>query len=187
MTDTHSIAAHHTPPKAPRDIMQIVAEIEAWCDEHFVKKAPFTLPDNFKDFIVKIAYPLAIIGAILMGIALVGAAVAILAYLGLSLVSMPMAGAEGIRSISPIGLVLAGLQIFVTLLSVKLYFKALPGLKTRTREAWRLTYYGYLLGAVSSLVSRHSIGGAVGQILPTLILTAIGLYIWFQVKDRYTH
>ncbi|MEI6326503.1 MAG: hypothetical protein WCO78_00085 [Candidatus Roizmanbacteria bacterium] len=184
MNETH--AAPNSQQK-PQDIMSYVNQLEGICDEYLVKKAPFSLPENVKDIIVKLAYPLAIIGAVLMAIAIVTAVGVVLLSLGISGLALPFAGTGAIAEFNLIGLILSALQLGVSILGVKIYFQAIPGLKTLTRKAWHLVYLGYLLSVVSNLLSMRSIGSIIFGLVPSLVGLTIGLYIWFQVKDRYTH
>lgn len=184
MTEVHNVPTTH---QKPQDVMSLVNQLEGLCDEYLVKKAPFSLPDSVKDIIVKLAYPLAIIGAVFMVLAVLGAVAGVVLYLGISGLTMPFAGAKAVSGFNILGLLLAALQLGVSVLSVKLYFQAIPGLKTMTHKSWHLVYLGFLLSAVSSLLSSHSIAAIVFSLVPSAVSLLIGLFIWFQVKDRYTH
>ncbi len=184
MTEVHNVPTTH---QKPQDIMSLVNQLEGLCDEYLVKKAPFSLPDNLKDLIVKLSYPLAIIGAVLMVIAIIGAVSGLLLSLGLSGLALPFSGTDALPQFNILGLIMSALHLGISVLSVKLYFQAIPGLKTQTRQAWHLIYLGYLLSVASNFVSSHSIAFLLVGLVPTLVSLLVGLYIWFQVKDRYTH
>ncbi len=184
MTEVHNLPTSH---QKPQDVMSLVNQLEGLCDEYLVKKAPFSLPNNVKDIIVKLAYPLSIIGAVIMVLAIFGAVAGLLLYLGVSGLALPFAGTDAIPRFNILGLLISALQLGVSVLSVKLYFQAIPGLKTMTRKSWHLVYLGFLLSAVSNLLSSHNIAAIVFGLLPSAVGLLIGLYIWFQVKDRYTH
>jgi hypothetical protein len=170
------------------DLVCLASDIERVCDEYLVRKAPFALPDSVKEFIVKIAYPLSIIGAILTVFAIIGAIGATLLFLGVSTLIFPFtASYNQLPQFNVISLALALVQLGVSALSVWLYFKAIPGLKTRSRNSWKYIYYGYLLGAVSYVLGSYTIASIIYSLIPATVATLIGLYIWFQVKEKYTH
>jgi len=55
---------------------------------------------------------------------------------------------------------------------------ALPGLFKRKESAWRLMFYSTLLSLVQQLFRFDIVGLAIGG--------AIGFYILFQVKSKYS-
>jgi len=141
-----------------------MTEFEDKLNDIFGKKAP-ALPENVKEFLVKAAPYLAILGAIM-------SVPAILLILGLGAVATPFAVAGGMNP-------LAGFSfgsIFLIANTV-LMIMAIPGLFKRTMGAWRLMFYSTLVSAIGSLVSL-SIGGLI-------IGTAIGFYFLFQLKPSY--
>lgn len=155
-------------------------------DKYLVHEAPFQLPSEIKSLIVKIAYPLAVIGAVLMALTLVWLIPVMLAFMGLSVLMMPFAGPQ-IVGFDLIGLILSALNLYILFLSVKWFYQSLPGLKAHTRQGWEYVFHGSLLGVVSSLIQSHSVMGIFFAIGPALVSLIISMYIWFQVKDRYTH
>ncbi|MEI7653085.1 MAG: hypothetical protein WCJ70_02295 [bacterium] len=172
--------------KQNTSIRSLVTDIEALGDKYLVREAPFQLPTEIKDLIVKIAYPLAVVGAVLMGVALIMLIPVMIAYMGISVLVMPFSGPRMV-GFDLIGLILAALNVYVLVLSIKWYYAALPGLKAHTRAGWEYVFYGSLLGVVSSLINSHSIMGIFFSIGPALVSLIISMYLWFQVKDRYTH
>jgi len=167
------------------NIKSLVADIEALGDKYLVREAPFQLPLEVKDLIVKIAYPLAVVGAVLMAFALIAVIPAVIAMMGISVLMMPFSGPH-IVGFDLIGLILAALNIYVLFLSIKWLYFSLPGLKARTRSGWEYVFYGSLLGVVSNLLNSHSIVGIFVNIVPSLVSAIISMYLWFQVKDRYS-
>ncbi len=167
------------------NIKSLVTDIEALGDKYLVRDAPFQLPTEIKDLIVKIAYPLAVIGAILMTLTLVWLIPVMLAFMGLSVLMMPFAGPQ-IVGFDLIGLILSTLNIYILYLSIKWFYQSLPGLKAHTQQGWEYVFHGSLLGVVSSLIQSHSVMGILFAIGPSLVNLIISMYLWFQVKDRYT-
>ncbi len=141
-----------------------MAEFETMLDDIFAKKAP-ALPDNVKEFLVKAAPYLAIVGVVL-------SLPAVFAVLGLGAIAAPFAAMGGVSSF-------AGFSISIIFLiaNMVLMIMAIPGLFKRTLSAWRLMFYSTLVSAVSSLVT-FNLGGLI-------IGTAISFYFLFQVRSYY--
>ncbi|NTW15474.1 MAG: chromate transporter [Candidatus Moranbacteria bacterium] len=155
-----------TEGTASSDMKGVLAQLEAILDEYMVKKAPFAIPQNGKDLIVKVAPYLVIVMAII-------AVPALLAGLGLSALLAPFALLGGHYGVAAfISFVFAAISLVLDLL-------AIPGLFARSARGWRLSYYATLVGLVGNILSFNVIGGLVGAI--------IGWYILFQVKDMYTN
>jgi hypothetical protein len=146
-----------------------VTKLESILEGYMVKKAPFQIPAEGKEFIAKISPYLIIIGAVMF-------IPALLALLGIGAVLSPFAmmgggygmmGGYGAWSISLVfGVVAFALEIM-----------ALSGLFKRTKASWRLVYYATLVSLLGSIVSFNIIGGIIGAI--------ISWYILFQVKELY--
>ena len=153
--------------KAP-DYKAGLNQLETMLDEYLGKKAP-AMPENIKETLVSFAPYLAIIGIVL-------AVPGILAILGISAMLGPLTtfmGASYMMSYGPayyIGVV--GLIISAVLNGL-----AIQGLFKRSLGAWRLMYYSSLVSFVASVL-QGSFGGA-------LIGVLIGMYILFQVKNKY--
>lgn len=146
-------------------ITGLINQLEAFLDEYMVKKAPFQIPMNGKELIVKISPYLVIISALVL-------VPVILAALGLSAVLAPVAALGG--HVWGLGMILS---LVISIATVGLELMAVPGLFKRTKGAWRLVFYATIASLVGSLVSFNIIGG--------LISAVIGWYILFQVKDMY--
>lgn len=140
---------------APKDLV-------GFFDFYLVRKAPFQIPDNAKEIIVKYGPWL---GVIFLVISLP----AILFVLGVGTALMPFGGlgyASGF-----------GIAAVAMIIHLGLLVAALPGLFARKMSGWRLLFYSELVSIVSSLLNYAIIGAIVGG--------AIGLYIIFQVRDKY--
>jgi hypothetical protein len=152
------------------DAKGLLAQLEAMLDTYMVTKAPFALPAELKEFIVKVSPYLIIVFAILALPLIFGA-------MGLTAVLSPyamMGGGWGFgwgfRSI---------ISLAVAVITLVIEVMAVPGLFKRTHGAWRLVFYASIVSLVGSLLSFNIIGGIIGAI--------IGWYILFQVKDKYTN
>ena len=140
-----------------------IAQLENTLEEYFGQKAPYQLPLDAKEAIVKFAPWIVIIFTLLSMPVIFGA-------LTLSALFSPMGYAAGVSLYWIIPTV-------ILILSVVLNLLALPGLFNRTIQGWRYAYYAELLSILSTLLSGNIVGALVGAIL--------GFYILFQVKSLY--
>ncbi len=147
-----------------KDVLGLVAQLEAFLDEYMVIKAPFQIPMNGKEILVKIAPYLVIIGAVLFVLSLP-------ALLGLSALTAGLGMMGGGWGYTMLVSLIAGA------VSVMLELKALSGLFKRSRASWRLVYYATIVSFAGSVLSFNFIGAIIGGV--------IGWYILFQVKELY--
>jgi hypothetical protein len=141
--------------QAPRDLI-------GFLDFYLVKKAPFQIPDNAKEWIVKW-------GPWITVVLLVLALPPLLFVLGLGAVFMPFGGigyAAGFTYLTIVLIAQLGLMV-----------AALPGLFARKMAGWRLMFYAQILSFVFSLLSGSIVGAAIGAV--------IGMYLLFQVRPLY--
>lgn len=150
------------------DAKGLIHQLETMLEGYMVKKAPFTLPMEVKEFIAKVAPYLIIIFAIM-------ALPLILTALGLSAAFTPfamMGGGWGLgwgfRTI---------VSLAVAVVTLVLEVMAVPGLFKRTKGAWRLLFYVSIVSLVGSILSVNIVGGILSAI--------IGWYVLFQVKELY--
>ena len=140
-----------------------LSKLESTLEEYLVKKAPYQLPADVKEGIVKFGPWIILILTLLSLPLLIGA----FALTTLSAPFMMMAG-QSTYGIIP-ALVLG--------VSVVFNFIALPGLFNRTKQGWKYAYYSELLSILSSIL--------YGNIFSAILGIIIGLYILFQVKPLY--
>ncbi len=141
--------------QAPKDMM-------GFLDYYLVTKAPFQLPDNVKEFLVKWGPWIALV---LMVLAL---PVLLLAF-GLGAILLPFAGVGYGYSY--------GYLLIFTIAVFVLEAIALPGLFARKMSGWTMMFYAELARIVGALLAGAVISAVVGGI--------IGLYILFQVRPLY--
>jgi len=151
------------------DFKSLFKSLEDNLDLYLGKKAP-QMPANWKEFLVKIAPSLAIIGVIL-GIP------AILALLGLSAFVVPLGTLGGIASGKPFLGVGYLVSIFFLIAIIILEALSISPLFKRSKTGWNYMYYATLLGAVQNLISLN-VGGLI-------IGTLLSLYLLFQVRPLY--
>ncbi len=147
----------------------MLMQLENTLNEYFGQKAP-ALPMGLKEFLVKIAPYLVILGVIsgVLGLlSMIGWGS--FGYMRMMSYGYPVAaGAWGVR-----------LTIYVILnaISVILEALAISGLFKRSLIGWRYIFYCQLVGLLGSLVMYNIIG---------LVISAlIGFYILFQLRPLY--
>lgn len=153
-------------PQPSASNKSLIPQLEDMLDLYLVKKAPFQLPANIKELIVKYGpYITLILMILLLPI--------IIAALGLSAILLPMVGvAAGVTT---------GISTTINLLfaiaALVLEALALPGLFSRSKVGWNFVFYGTLVSAVSYLVRLDIFSLVVG--------TLISLYFLFQIRSYY--
>ncbi len=131
----------------------------------FVGSLP-ALPDNIKEFIVKVGPYITLVMMIML-------LPVIVAGLGLGAVVTPLSFLGGVST--GFGFILSMVFAFGTLI---LNLMALPGLFKREKRSWKLIYYATLLSLIDDLITLR-LGGLI-------ISTLISFYFLFQVKGKYT-
>ena len=149
-----------------KDVKGMVGQLESLLDEYMVKKAPFALPKEVKEFIAKVSPYLIIIFAVMTLPIILGA-------IGLTAVLTPFAMMGGYAW--GFGTIVSMVVAVVTLI---MEVVAVPGLFKRTRASWNLVFYASIVSLVGGILSIHGIFGAI-------IGAIIGWYILFQVKELY--
>jgi hypothetical protein len=153
--------------KAP-DYKASMNQLESIFEEYLGKKAP-EMPDNIKETLVSFAPYLAIVCIVI-------SLPAILAIFSLGAALGPFSALMGASYMMSYGI---GYYVGVVglIIAAVLNALAIQGLFKRSMGAWRLMYYSSLVSFVASVL-QGSFGGAI-------IGGLIGLYILFQVKNKY--
>jgi hypothetical protein len=141
--------------EAPKDLI-------GFLDFYLVQKAPFQLPPNVKEWIVKY-------GPWITVVLLIIALPPLLFVLGVGTALIPFGGI-GYAT----GFTFATIMLCVQL---GLMIAALPGLFARKMAGWQLLFYAQLASFVFSVLSGAIIGAIVGGL--------ISMYILFQVRPLY--
>jgi len=145
-------------------LKQGVSQLEDTLEVYLVKKAPFSIPENWKELIVQFTPYLTILGIVGSVLILFGALVSpFTAFLG------PRYALS--YSFNYV-LSMVALAVVVVLEAM-----AVPGLFKRQEKAWRFLFYASLVNAVSGFLG----GDWVGMIIGTLLFW----YVLFQVKEYY--
>ena len=146
------------------DLKQGLSQLEDTLEVYLVKKAPFSIPENWKELIVQFTPYLTILGIVGSVLILFGALLSpFTAFLG------PRYALS--YSFNYV-LSMVALAVVVVLEAM-----AVPGLFKRQEKAWRFLFYASLVNAVSGFLG----GDWVGMIIGTLLFW----YVLFQVKEYY--
>lgn len=165
--------------------MSVVKTLETQLEEVF-KNAP-PLPENAKKSLVN-AWP---------WIALVFGVLQLLA--ALSLWGIVTAAERAINVANTYSMIYSGqaiglsagdktiifLAVAMLLVDAVILLKAYPELKKHSRKGWDLLFLASLLNAVYAVVTLFINQRGVGGFLFSLIGSAIGFYLLFQVKAKY--
>ena len=77
------------------------------------------------------------------------------------------------------------LGLAVMVVQAVLYIAAFPALRDRKRSGWDLLFYALLVNVVYGVVVLFTDYGGVGNLLGSLIGSAIGAYFLVQIRGRY--
>ncbi len=141
--------------QAPKDLI-------GFLDFYLVQKAPFQIPENGKEWIVKYGPWITIVLLIL-------SLPPLLLVLGLGAALVPFGGVGYATGFTYLTIVL--------LAELGLMVAALPGLFARKMSGWRLLFYAQIASFLFSLLSGAILGAILGAV--------IAMYILFQVRARY--
>ena len=124
----------------------------------------WAFPEDVKNFIVKVAPYLTIIGVVV-------SVPAVLALLGLGTLGLPVMMGIGFGGRNVM------LSVVFLIATIVLEGLAIPGLFKRTLAGWRFIFWAVLVGGLQSLFAMD-----IGSLI---IGTGLGLYITFQVRSHY--
>ena len=144
-------------------------QLEKFFEDLFLKKVPYQLPVSAKETIVKVAPWITLVILVL-------SIPAILAIFGMGSLVGGMGLAFGVRLGTIYYLSIAVLAVQVVLMGL-----SISGLMKREIKGWKLVYYSSLVSVVYGIISSYGLG----NIIWSLLGSAIGLYILFQVKSYY--
>ena len=137
-------------------------DLIGFLDFYLVKKAPFAIPDEGREWIVKFG-PWITVVLLILTLPL------LLVALGLGTMLVPFGGVGYATGF--------GLATIVLIVEIGLMVAALPGLFARKMAGWRLLFYSQLVSIAYSLLTGSIVGG--------LLFGLISLYILFQVRPLY--
>jgi len=130
---------------------------------YFVTKAPFQIPENVKEMIVKF-------GPWIQVIFLLTIVPLLLALIGLGAMFSVYSPYGYVHSAWSIGSIISLIVFVIDII-------ALPGLFARKMSGWNMSFYGIVLNLVGSIFTGNIIGAILGFV--------ISGYVWFQVRSYY--
>jgi hypothetical protein len=151
-------------PGGPPHNGGFLKQLEDFFNTYLHQKAPFHLPKEAKEWIVKF-------GPWITLVLMIIAVPVILAALGLNAV---FGSAIMMYSAYHVSYLISGL---IALLALILQGLALPGLFARKLSGWHLVYYSVLISAIGQLFS--------GQIVTMIVNVIISMYFLFEIKEYY--
>ena len=142
-------------------------QLEVLLNDYLGKKAP-AIPDNIKETLVSFAPYISIIEIVI-------ALPAITAIFGLGAMMSFLTPYAGVAYMN-LG-VMYYIGLIGIIISAVLNGMAIPGLFKRTLGAWKLMYYATLASFVGAVIQGSIVNGLLGAL--------IGMYVLFQVKNKY--
>lgn len=130
---------------------------------YLVTKAPFQIPANVKEIIVKF-------GPWLIVIALLGFVPLILALSGFRTISFFYSSYYSMYGGKLYLLIFPAINFVLEII-------ALPGLFGRKMFGWNMIFYAVMVSFAGSVISGNIVGG--------IIFAIIGLYVLFQIRSYY--
>ena len=170
--------ASHAANKLDAKLSGPLAPLENALDGVFGSKSPYQLPTDMKDLFVRIVPWLSLIAGIL----------GLLSAIGLWQMAHRIgrfANDFGVTEYVPqLGLAF-WLSFLLTLAFSVLALMAFPGLKAMKKVGWNLMFYSMLANIAYGIASLFYSNGGVFGLISALIMSAIGFYILFQIRNRY--
>lgn len=141
---------------------------------YFTTNAPFQLPEEWRKNIVRVAPWIALIAAVLGGLAALG-------------LLFPLVGWSAFLGIISPWFTLMSWMAFAALVGqTVLMALAYNGLKRQQIEGWNYVFYGALLSIAWSLFNWLQYPSNIGALLGAAIAAAVELFILFQIRGYYT-
>ncbi len=147
--------------------------LEKKLERYFITKAPYKLPERAKDWIVKLTPWLALFMVIIL-IPVTLLALWFRTALGLLTVGAAVVG--GFRYYIGLILMLAMLLLLAA---------GIPALFKYERRGWRYLLYATFVNALSVVVDWVAHPAAVLSLIWGAFWAVIGVYLIFQIRDRY--
>lgn len=161
--------------------MKALEPLEKSLNDLFVKNAP-ELPKGGKDFLVQFLPWLGLIGAAVSAWAAWG----IYEWTRAASVVSEWSRAFGVESTTTRWSVMLWISLIVILVTAVLYILAFAPLQAKKKAGWNLVFYALLLNVVYGVVSIFSDYGGGGTLIGSLIMAALGGWLLFQIRSRYT-
>ena len=159
---------HHHHAHAFKHVRPFLGDIEKLGDQYLVRKAPWQMPNSWKEFIVKVLPRLVIISAVLSIPSIIG---------GLSMLFGWSYGGPFWGPYRGGAMPMLIVQLIVAIVVTVLHFKAFDPLRKRHIAGRMYAFYASLVSFIGNLLDGGRIGAIIGFV--------IGMYILFQIKEMY--
>lgn len=167
--------------------MAALKQLEEKLDEAFVKNAPFQLPKNVKDWIVRyLPY-----FNLFFGIVSLWAAWGLYQWTRLTDkwvdYANNLSASFGVNTAIPSNRL--NLVVWLALITLAaeavLWIAAFPGTKERKKKGWDLLFYALIVNIIYGVIMLFSDYGGIGTLFGTIVSAVIGLYFLFQIRSYY--
>lgn len=147
------------------DLKSALSQLEDTLELYLVDKAPFSIPSEWKDLIVKFAPYLTLLGIVMLGLSLLSA----FGFTSMMGPSFMYFGAFRLGF---------GYWLMLGFLAATLVLEglAVKPLFAKEEKGWKLVFYAALVNTLYSIIN-FSFGGLIGLV--------ILFYVLFQVKSYY--
>ncbi len=161
-----------------------LAKLETWLYSITVTKAPYQLPKNAKDFIVKYGPWITLVLGILLALTVVPGLIAALA---LTSYTATYGGLYGATLAGGVVGPIFYLSLIFLVIQLIIMFVSIPMLLKRRRIGWQLVFYSSVISLVYTVFNSFSYGILnFGSLVVGLIGALIGWYFIFQIRSYYT-
>lgn len=77
------------------------------------------------------------------------------------------------------------LGLVVLIIEGLIYLAAFPATRARKKSGWDLLFYALLINVAYGVIVAFTSYGGIGSLIWTIIGSAIGLYLLFQIRSSY--
>lgn len=177
--------AEDTTTKTVEEAQKRLTGLEKWLDTIFGKKFPVQLPKDIRDTLVKIAPWLALVGGVIglaasWGFWRSGHAVNQLVNWA-NQFSTALGGEAVTNRLGFMWYVSLVVMVVQSLLMLAAY----GGLKEQKKIGWNLLFYSSLVSVVLAVAYLFTSGYGFFSFVGSLIGTAIGMFLLFQIRGHY--
>ncbi len=177
--------ADETIEKVSENAQEKLNGVEKWLDGIFGKKSPLQLPKDVRDLLVKIAPWLALAGGVIGLAASWGFWRSGHAVNQLVDWANQFSTALGGEAVSNHLGVMWYVSLVAMVIQSLLMLAAFGGLKEQKKTGWNLLFYSSLVSVVLAIAYLFTSGYGFFSFVGSLIGTAIGMFLLFQVRRHY--
>lgn len=164
--------------------MAVIKTVEKQLDEIFVKNAP-KLPEGGKKWLVKYLPWITLILGILSLLAAINTWRWANTSVQLIDAANQLAQTYGIDTDLNRLTVWIWISLIILTIQALLYIFAFSPLKNFKKSGWNLVFYVALINIIYAVVLLFSDYGGVGSFIFSMIGSAVGLYLLFQIRSHY--